>query len=256
MTAELMSRNLKLVTYNLQNGIQSRQLVKNIEKMADEGANVFCFQEFRKFEERLFVGEKIRESFSDGWGIDYFLNENTHDLGLCIMWKKSELDLVKTEKLFLPKIEKLHKTIEVLEKVFFDRRLPVQRGALVADFKAGNILVRVANVHLDWIGGTEHKASQLRSLVCHLEKKNNVTHEVVCGDFNTVGPLGLLRRRRERILSAFAGKFIEASSEMRLTSHTFQKLDYIFSRGFKKAQAERFFLFGSDHMPLLAKFDF
>ncbi len=252
----MKSKKLKLVTYNLQNGIQAKQLVKNIEKMAEQGANIFCFQEFRRFRKRQFVGEKLRERFSEGWGIDYYLNEDTHDLGLCIMWKKSELDLVKTEKILLPKIQKLHKTIEVLGKVFFERSLPVQRGALVADFKAGNFLVRVANTHIDWIGGAEHKAGQLKNLVLHLEKRSKASYEIICGDFNTVGPLGLLKQRRKKILAAFEGKFIDISSGLGLTSHSLQKLDYIFSRGFKSAKAKKLFWLGSDHMPLLAKFDF
>jgi endonuclease/exonuclease/phosphatase family metal-dependent hydrolase len=251
-----MKKNLKVVTYNLQNGIQARQLVKNIEKMAEQGANLFCFQEFRRFQKRQFVGEKLKERFSEGWGIDYYLNENTHDLGLCIMWKKSELDLVRTEKILLPKIKKLHKTIKVLGRVFFERDLPVQRGAIVADFKAGNFSVRVANAHIDWIGGVEHKAGQLRSLVNHLEKKSITGYEIVCGDFNTVGPLGLLKQRRKKILAAFDGKFIDVSSGLGLTSHSFQKLDYIFSRGFKAAKAKKLFWLGSDHMPLWAQFDF
>jgi endonuclease/exonuclease/phosphatase family metal-dependent hydrolase len=251
-----MNRKLKLVTYNLRNGIKTKPLVKNIEKMAAQGANLFCFQEFRKFEKKPFVGEKMKDFLKNGWGMVHFLNENTFDLGLCIMWKKSDFDLLKTEKILLPKIPKLRKSLKVMEKVFFERSLPVQRGAIVAEFKIGHRFLRVVNVHLDWIGGTEHKAGQIQYLLKNLGAKSRTEYEIVCGDFNTVGPLGLLKKRRQKIIGALAGKFFDVTSGLRLTSRTFQKLDYIFSRGFKEAKAERLLLLGSDHMPLLAKFDF
>ena len=145
---------------------------------------------------------------------------------------------------------------QVLEKVFLDRPLPVQRGAIIADFHTGHHLMRIVNVHLDWIGGTTHKAIQIKRLVEHLETKPRVHYEVVCGDFNTVGPLGLMKKRRDKILGAIESNFIDVSSKLRLTSYSLQKLDHIFCRGFKTTKAKRLLLMGSDHLPIWAKFDF
>lgn len=251
-----MDKKLKLVTYNIHNGLNLEHLVKNISKMANKEANLFCFQEFRKFKEKPFIGKKLKEIFKNNWGLEYFLHEDTFDLGLCVMWKKAELDLIKTDKFLLPKIARLRKSIKMMEKVFFERPLPVQRGAIIADFKMGHRPMRIVNVHLDWIGGTTHKAIQIKRLVEHLKTKTRVPYEVICGDFNTVGPLGLLKKRRHKILGIFEEKFIDISSRLRLTSFSLQKLDYIFCRGFKTMKIRRFFLLGSDHLPIWAKLDF
>lgn len=251
-----MNKELKLVTYNLRNGLNVKRLAKNVVKMASRGADLFCFQEFRKFKERPFVGERLRAVLGEEWTVEYFLKENTFDLGLCVMWKKSKLDLVKAEKIMLPKISQLKMAIRILERLFFERRLPVQRGVIIADFKMGNALLRVSNVHLDWIGGLKHKTGQLQYLIDCLTEKPKTDYEIVCGDFNTVGPLGLTKRRHQKMFKTFEGKFVDVSSGLRVTSHTLQKLDYIFSRGFKEVSAERLFFLGSDHMPLLAHFHF
>ncbi len=251
-----MDKKLKLVTYNIHNGLDIERLVKNISKMANREANLFCFQEFRRFKERPFIGRKLKEIFKNNWGLMYFLNEDTYDLGLCVMWKKTEINLIKTDRFFLPKIARLRKSVKVIEKIFFKRTLPVQRGAIIVDFKMGDHSLRIVNVHLDWIGGTSHKAFQIKRLVEHLNTKNKVPYEVICGDFNTVGPLGLLKKRRNKILGGFEERFIDISSRLRMTSYSMQKLDHIFCRGFKTAKAKRFFLFGSDHLPIWAKLDF
>jgi len=250
-----MEQNLKLVTYNLRNGFNAKRLVNNVAKMVFHGADLFCFQEFRKFNGRPFVGEELQTIFGQKWEVEHFLKEDTHDLGLCVMWNKSKLNLMRVEKITLPKISSLKIAIKVLEKLFFARKLPVQRGAIVAEFKMGGGLLRVANVHLDWIGGLKHKAGQLQYLVDYLKNNPQFDYEIICGDFNTVGPLGLVKKRRQKIFEAFDGDFVDVSSRLRLTTHNFQKLDHIFSRGFSRMAVKRLFLFGSDHMPLFAKFE-
>jgi len=251
-----MDKKLKLVTYNIHNGLKVDHLVKNISKMAAREANLFCFQEFRKFKDKPFIGAKLKEIFKNNWGLDYFMHEDTFDLGLCVMWKKAELDLIKTDKFLLPKIARLRKSMKVMKKVFLDRPLPVQRGAIIADFKMGHCAMRIVNVHLDWLGGKAHKAIQIKQLVEHLKTKPEVPYEVICGDFNTVGPLGFLNKRHHKVLGSFGGKFTDISSRLRLTSYSFQKLDHIFCRGFKTTKVRRFFLLGSDHLPIWAKLDF
>jgi endonuclease/exonuclease/phosphatase family metal-dependent hydrolase len=250
-----MDKKLKLVTYNIRNGIDFRHLLRNISKMAAKEVNLFCFQEFRKFREKPFIGKKLKEIFKDDWGLEYFLNEDTFDLGLCVMWKRSELELIKTDKFLLPKVARIRRSTKVIEKVFLTRSLPVQRGAIIADFKMGHHPLRIVNVHLDWIGGKTHKAIQIKQLAEHLKTKVGVSYEVICGDFNTVGPLGLLNKRRHKILGAFEGKFIDVSSRLRLTSYSLQKLDYIFCRGFRAVKVRRSFVLGSDHLPIRANLD-
>lgn len=252
-----MSNQLKIATYNIRNGLRYKAIVRNLAEMEARGASLFCLQETRKFKGKSFIGDKLEAKFGKSWKLKYFIKPDSHDIGLCVMWKPSVLSLVSLERYYLPKIQKLKLGVRMLEKLFFNRPLPTQRGAIIADFKIkdNDRLLRVLNIHLDWLGG-KHKIIQLNDAVSYMCLKPKAGVEIVCGDFNTVGPFGIFRKRRKEIMEVLGKDFINDSPKGLRTSRTFQKLDYIFVKGLKLVESKRLKRRGSDHWPLLATLEF
>lgn len=251
-----MVKEIKIATYNIRNSIRPKTIIRNLARMENVGVNIFCLQEVRKIKRGKFIGDKLKEKFGKKWKMKYFVKPDSRDAGLCVVWKPDVFCLVSLERLYLPKIKKLNPGIKALEKMFFNRPLPTQRGAIIADFivKSNGKLLRIANVHLDWLGG-RHKVNQLGRLMTRLNSKPAADAEIICGDFNTVGPLGLFKKRREEICEVLGKEFKDASSLVRHTSRTRQKLDYIFAKKLKFINAKRLKWRGSDHWPLMADFE-
>ncbi len=102
-----MSAKLRLATYNIRNGKSSKAVLRNLKKMETvEGVNLFCLQEVRQFGGKNFIVEEIREALGADWQLQYFIHPDSFDLGLCMLWKTSEMELLDMEKLFLPKLFK------------------------------------------------------------------------------------------------------------------------------------------------------
>jgi len=197
---------------------------------------------------------------------------SVNDFGLMTL---SSLKLIDSTPILLPV---LPKHLFNLQAMFF-KMIP-QQGALVTRYKIGKKILRVTNLHLDVMGGIKHKKKQMLSICTHLAN-TKADCDIVCGDFNTIGPIKIMRKRvrRQRNLirdilgSEFKEVFIPSwTSDIKGTINpqipanklihkslnrvgiSFrQKLDWIFVRGFTGASAiVRHDLPGSDHYPIFA----
>lgn len=269
-------RELNLVTYNIQHGINSDAIVKNICKLSRlHKVDIFCLQEAHKKKDCPFVADIIQEKLGHGWQIRCIIDDAKSYLnaGECFLWKSSELRLVKLRKLYLPHISNL----SLIGKTIRTGRKPTRRSALIGIFNISNIKVKIINLHLGWQGGVKHRLNQLNYLV---HKSNNLGRfpaEIICGDFNTIGFPCLIKNQKQKINAILGPEFQENSrylpwtcdmrsldnsvafyglqkSLLKLGINFRQKLDYIFSKGFRSVKTRIEMMEGSDHFPIIASF--
>lgn len=269
-----MPEKLKLVSYNIQNGVHQDAVTRNFRKMADEGVDIFCLQEARTTEQD-FIGDRLQTQLGNDWQGEHFLGTDNPriDLGLSLFWKSAKLQLKELEKVNLPKVEKLG---------FFERQAtstpkPPQRGAIVATFDINNIPLRITNLHLDWQGGASQRRAQLRFLAAHLKLKPDVAYEIICGDFNTLGRPASAKKQQNEMQRILGEEFTEVFPNLKWTSdgasidpqkglsnvqgllvnlgiRFHQRLDYVFLRGVIVVDANMERVDGSDHYPLVVTF--
>lgn len=269
-----MSEKLRLVSYNIQNGVHQDAVTRNFRKMADEKIDIFCLQEARATEQD-FIGDRLQTQLGNEWQGEHFLGTDNPriDLGLSIFWKSARLQLKELEKVHLPKVEKLG---------FFERQAtstpkPPQRGAVIATFDVNNTPLRITNLHLDWQGGVSQRMAQLRHLATHLKQKPDVTHEIICGDFNTLGSKASAKKQQNEMQRIIGEDFTEVFPDLKWTSdgasidpqrglsniqgmlvnlgiRFYQRLDYVFVRGVTVVDAKMQRIDGSDHYPLVVTF--
>lgn len=195
-----------------------------------------------------------------------------NDLGLITLASLEKIDEIPV---LLPQLPK-----RLLNpQSYFLKTMP-QHGALISRYAMGRKILRVTNVHLDVMGGTRHKRKQMRIILDYLALQR-ANYDVICGDFNTIGPIKIMRRRmlkQKNAIHQLLGKSYEEVSVPTWTSDVTQtmspliparrfinkafklahisfrqKLDWIFVRGFKKTTADaRHDLAGSDHYPIFA----
>jgi endonuclease/exonuclease/phosphatase family metal-dependent hydrolase len=248
--------NLKIVTYNIQFGAGNiDQVADNIQNLAALGTALFCLQEIRQFDGQRANIAVITERLGTNWQWETFIKPNSHDVGLAILWRPELLDLVKMDKILLPKLSQFN-----FYENFFEKKIsriidkPVQKGALTAIFQVGDRLLRTTNLHLDWQGHFIHRAEQLNFLVSHLNTPNKkADYEIICGDFNTWGAELILRSQERKIRRLLGPDFINVYPSAPRTQANFpQRLDYIFVRGAQPIKAEVLKVKGSDHLPIAA----
>ncbi len=263
---------IRLCSYNIQNGLQAREIIKNIQKVVSLHTDVICLQEVRQLPNREFIGNQIQHALSSTWKTTFFLGENPlHDAGLCILWNSQKYNLIETTKVNLPRLA----SMSLVEKILLKAKSPPQRGALVGTFAHKGTQFRVTNLHLDWQGGIIQRLKQLTFVKKYLRENSSVKYEIVCGDFNTVGTAKYYKERiieLQNILGAdFKESFptLDATWEFKNSTPYYgakflhqlllnlkvnyrQRLDYIWYKGFKLGESKVFRLFGSDHYLLMA----
>jgi len=190
------------------------------------------------------------------WQSEIFLEPDNSSLGLCFLWKPSDLQAIKFERLRLPKLQKFNLYENIYERAI--ARLvkgPVQRGALIGTFNINGKPVRISNIHIDCHGHFSQRAKQLTSLTAYLKSLTPVDREIICGDFNTIG-IEILSRNQEKKIRAILGPgFVNAYPYLTPTSNFLQRLDYIFVKNIQVHSAEVLRLKGSDHFPLVASLE-
>jgi endonuclease/exonuclease/phosphatase family metal-dependent hydrolase len=143
----------------------------------------------------------------------------------------------------------------VFEKTFAhlrgDHPEPIQRGALSGVFSTHGERFRVTNVHLDWHGGAGHRIKQRKYLAQHLKLNAFTGGEIVCGDFNFLGPFSTTAA--EHFRDQLGQEFVNSISTFQFTTTFFQHLDHIFVKHLELDGAEVHKLPGSDHYPLSAR---
>lgn len=270
-----MPETLRLVSYNIQNGVHVDNIVRNIGQMQKNGVEIFCTQEARAIQP-YFVGDRLEQELGDKWHAEYYLGKDNPriDLGLGILWNSTKVQLQELERVSLPKLKKL----SLIERKVTSVPKPPQRGAIVANFKLNNEPLRITNLHLDWQGGVSHRMTQLEYLISRIKQKPTVSREIICGDFNTTGGQNSAKEQRERIRTILGTNFTEVFPDLEWTSdgvsidpkrgfssiqrflvglgiRFHQRLDYVFVKGVYVTEAKMERVKGSDHFPLVVTFN-
>ncbi len=267
---------ISLSTYNILFNHDPR-LMESLRKLKKDGSrythSIVALQEVRNKTAQDKLPETIHKAFPKFSAATLLHPKPTiNDFGLMTL---SSMKLIDSTPILLPV---LPKHLFSLQAMFF-RMIP-QQGALVTRYKVGNKILRVTNLHLDVLGGTKHKRKQMKHICKHLAQ-TKADYDIVCGDFNTIGPIKIMRKRirkqrdiiRETLGASFKEVFVPSwTSDIRETMNpqipanrlitrglnkigiSFrQKLDWIFVRGFRTATAiVRHDLVGSDHYPIIA----
>lgn len=254
-----MQSNLNIVTYNIQHGKNTQDIIANILSLAHKNINIFCLQEVREYPSKPFIVDTLLKDLGPSWQAECLVKGHTFDLGLCTLWDSSKIRSKSFEKLLLPKLPKLRfyekafsKVRVRMEKVTESKIEPTQRAALIGEFELSGQLLRITNLHLDWQGGFKQKSLQLKTLKDYLKPKLAVDYEIFCGDFNTLGFYRFSGKRLQKIRELLGPEFINVFRNRR-TAVFPQMLDHIFVKNLSLANTEILKLKGSDHFPLLAE---
>lgn len=271
-----MPTEFKLVSYNIQDGIYEDLIIQNIHTLVDDGADIFCLQETRTIKLKPdFIVDRLKAELGNEWQGECFLGiDNPRlEVGLTILWKSTNIHLLGLEKIFLPKSNYVG-LYDSLIRYFF---IPAQRGAIVATFDINGIKLRIANLHLDFKQGVARRMSQVKYLAAKLGQKS-VTHEIICGDFNTSVKNDSARKQKNWVEQILGNEYVEAfpmlkwtfdgasidpakffSSAhkllLRLGLRFYRRLDYVFVKNLKTTKSKLEKLQGSDHYPLVITFE-
>jgi len=261
---------LNIATYNILHGRYAGMILENLKFLLEKGADIICLQEADlPFEKPL--NELLQTPAFKNWRVQY---AHTGVGGnLATIWDGTRLQFQNSEILLLPSLPKP----AISQRLTFRTNVR-QRVGLVSNFLFENKVVRVTNVHLAWEGGIRQRLAQL-SYVRNALANEEASYDILAGDFNLL-PTRALRRIEEKKIGATLGQLytnalpnikwnfdtsytapedgLETVANIcRAFGITFRcRLDYIFTRNLKTISGEMFDLPGSDHRPLLAKFDF
>ncbi len=244
---------LKIVSYNICDSIDEKNISDNIVNFANDGVNFFCLQEVRPAKEGKFIGDILLEKLGNEWQSEFFLSSDptNSDYGLAMLWRKNAIESVRFQTLSFSKLNVLNLFEQLIEFAKGKKTQPIQRGSIIGTFIFAGKKVRITNVHLDWHGGMDHRIRQLERLVKYLKKEPAVDSEIICGDFNTVSFLGT-NSQMQRIQSLLGKEFFNSIPEFQRTTTFYQHLDHIFARNMKLQQAKIKEVVGSDHFPIVA----
>lgn len=270
------NNQLRIATYNIQFGINTKKIIASIEKLALDGATIICIQEIIINTSQELIVDTILKRLGENWHASYHVGkENSRlSIGTCILWNSRFLEFINDEKILLPKL----KAFDFHEKIFYKcigvPAIPVQRKTTICYFKINKKVLRITNLHIDNVGGPLQRMKQITYLQSHLNKLRTPDYEVICGDFNT---FDLLRTGYERTLlqKKFGKDFVDASKDVGWTSdiynidfktsikffpwiiktfniHIRSRLDYIWVKNLKVISCKKVILPGSDHYPVIA----
>ncbi len=271
-------QSLGLVTYNVENGVQTKKILSTVKFFRSHGVDIFCFQETRKIPNRPFIGENILEELGSSWKEICFLDDESplNGLGLSIFWNTHRLMLKNSQNILLPRLHPSNIVEKIFCKLFVPNATPPQRGALIASFSYFGKVFQVANVHLDLLGGMKHRTLQLTHLISSFHQAKR---QIICGDLNTIGFKRNNGIRSGILQKIFGSEFYEAFPTIQFTQKiglqndpTYplisiidqffiltgvqfsQKLDQVWLKEIKLNKAEMKQFSGSDHFPLMISF--
>lgn len=269
-------KRFQIATYNIQFGVNKEEIASNIQKLAQEGANIICLQELINVANEEFIVDIFLKKLGKKWqAATHVGKENSKlSIGTGILWNSDIVQLKYKEKILLPKIKKFDLHEKLYYKIIGVPGIPLQRKAVSCCFQVANKTLRVTSIHIDNVGGPIHRLKQISYLLAQLDTLEITDHEIVCGDFNT---FDLLRTGYERRLleKKFGKDFADASKNVGWTSdiynidfktsipifpwviktfniHIRSRLDYIWVRNIKVLECKKIMLSGSDHYPIFA----
>ena len=246
-----MSSEIKLVSYNIHNGLETETLIKNIQGFAEQGVVVFCLQEFWKWMQPIDLEIKFLENLGPDWQIKYETPPKPlHDYGVCILWKKTDLQIVSFECLALPLLSKTSwwGKLWIRFNGFGPEAFIVQRGALIGTFLWKECRLRITSLHMDWQGGRKHRLAQVKYLKEYLLTHPEVDHEVICGDWNSIG-LWKKELEPKAFMELLGHDFKNACKETVITCPPFA-VDHVFVKNLEIKNFKVPRLLGSDHFPV------
>lgn len=273
---------LKIATYNIQHFQNEKQVIHALQTLVvDEQIDILCLQEFihTEGEEKA---KRLIKTILPGWEAVFYHDSLFPNHGFAIIWtkEKKSLTFLRVDKILLPV---LNRPFGKLEKIYMRPKKELgRRAAIIGYFTFHGEKLRIANLHLDPIGSEKHRTMQLRFLHDYLQKEK-ATYEIICGDFNTLGVRFFTKKQQKTLHTLLERGYTNTCSSIRWTQdglasidmaipskkfrlalhlmkklrlHVYQKLDYIFVKGFSSAQAKRFDIAGSDHFPIVATLQF
>lgn len=278
---------LKIVSWNTEGPVNSfENVMEAIEKFIDDGADVICLQEsgteerdgsshIQRIQEMVrgtpwemrFTGAAFHPDEGgphEGW---------RHEaLGLTMLINTERVQIHTVENLNLPSTEKLSRTEKYAAKIAirgyrkrlgkgphyrFDEHIEY-RHAQVATLLVGEKTYKLVNMHLDWMGGKKHKATQLEYLSRELGIKGQPDGIVAIGDLNIPGQPDAEEAAKSISYTSDVGDPINEFRTVRPEEHTLRKGGYKMTPDFalvnEKVNVEEVDTypeyFGSDHRPI------
>src|SRR5258708_32805317 len=151
--------NIKITTYNTLLSRDTNSLVSNIIQMANDGTMIFCLQEVTKLPKKKFIIDILLKDLGPDWKAVYNLGEEKSILnfGTSILWNSRFIQFKDSKKISLPSIDRLAFYELVFEKLIGHKTHPVPRRSIVGVFQFKKTTISISSLHLDNIGGTNHR---------------------------------------------------------------------------------------------------
>ena len=145
---------------------------------------------------------------------------------------RDSFEVIDSYSVPLPQVDKL----KWYEKQKTEGGVPDTKSAFVQGFRQDGWSVQVANVHLDFSGGSQHRHRQLDFLLSEMGTRSTAssgdspedTPAIICGDFNTVGHYRVAASRRNTRMAldaALSLGFVDATDALDYTSDLFGNVD-------------------------------
>ena len=89
----MAAHTLNVVTYNIQFGINNEKIIVNVERLANEGADIICLQETINVVSQEMIVHTIIKKLGKNWQAAWHIGPeiSRHSIGTCILWNMSEL---------------------------------------------------------------------------------------------------------------------------------------------------------------------
>ena len=268
---------LRVATYNIEFSQQREVIISNIDTMAKDGIMVFCLQEVARRGENFIIDDLLKK-LGNTWQAIYHLGNEGFPFGMgtCILWNGKVLHLKKSKEILLPKKTRIAFHEWLFAKIIGGKGIPFQRRSIAACFQFGNYFIRISSIHLDHVGGVNHRQKQLNYFLSMLRDDSalDATYEIICGDFNSFDLL-CSGKERQALHENFGEEYQDISQHVNWTAdlyamdmnnalkgirlfirtfsiHIRRKLDYIWVKNLKVIECKKLELFGSDHFPVIA----
>ncbi|HJN45093.1 MAG: endonuclease/exonuclease/phosphatase family protein [Vicinamibacterales bacterium] len=224
-----MLRILRLVTYNLQRGINYKQIRTHFSSLpALRQADIVAVQEALVPEGGTNTLARLADDLEGeyGWSYRTVMSYPGKEYGNGFLFRPSVAP-VADQVVPLPRVDRLG----WVARLKTEGGAPDTKSAFAQVFKVGGRHVRVVSLHLDFAGGGDHRVQQLTHLLAVLERasgSDGSTVEVLCGDFNTSGHhrSKSARVQTQRVLDvALERGFTDCSAAVPWTSDMFSSID-------------------------------
>lgn len=223
-----------LLSYNIQRGIHLDGLLRLFDELpAFREADVIAIQEASFLKDGRNVLEPLAEVLSPNhaWTYKTVMSYPDKEYGNGFIFRDG-YEVIDSYSVELPQVAGL----KWYEKQKTEGGRPDTKSAFVQRFGKDGWSAQVANVHLDFSGGSKHRHRQLVYLLSEIGTRSTESggdslddsQVIICGDFNTVGYYrwAASRRNTRRALgAALTNGFVDATHDLDYTSDLFGSVD-------------------------------